>query len=82
MSLYNPLLKFIKESDTLKAFAKPVAVGSGAGVGGYLALRGVGEGIESFGVSTAEEGKRKLTGLLMLIAVVLVVIYAIQKLRR
>jgi hypothetical protein len=89
VSIYNPLLKFIKEgriavkeSDTLKAFAKPVAIGAGAGVGGYAALRGIGEGIESMGASTAKEGKEKLTGLLMFVAVVLVVIYAIQKLTR
>lgn len=89
MSIYNPLLRFIKEggavlkrSDTAKAFAKPVAIGAGAGAGGYLALRGIGEGIESMGASTAKEGREKFTGLLMFIAVVLVAIYAIQKLRR
>ncbi len=85
MTIYNPLLKFVKilkESDTAKAFAKPTALGAGAGVGGYVALRGIGEGIESMGASTTEEGKRKLTGLLMFIAVVLVVIYAVQKLKR
>jgi hypothetical protein len=93
VSIYNPLLKFlkegklikegkaIKESETMKAFAKPTAIGAGVGVGGYTALRGVGEGIESLGASSVKEATQKFTGLLMFIAIVMVLIFSVRNLR-
>ncbi|MBO8182044.1 MAG: hypothetical protein H0Z28_04525 [Archaeoglobus sp.] len=98
MSIYNPLLKFlreegkiiregkgikaIKESETVKTFAKPAALGAGVGVGGYAAMRGVSEGIRSMGASTAKDAAQKFTGLLMFAAIVLILIYIAKNLRR
>lgn len=96
MSLYNPLLKFLKEgkllegaktttkelkaSESVKAFTKPAAIGAGVGVGGYAAMRGVGEGIKSMGASTAKEATEKFTGLLMFAAIILILIYIAKNL--
>lgn len=96
MSIYNPLLKFLREgkllegakvtvkevktSESVKAFAKPAAIGAGVGVGGYAAMRGVGEGVKSLGASTAKEASEKFTGLLMFAAIVLILIYIAKNL--
>ena len=96
MSIYNPLLKFLREgrlleeakvavkeaktSEGVKAFAKPAAIGAGVGVGGYAAMRGVGEGVKSLGASTAKEASEKFTGFLMFAAIVLILIYIAKNL--
>lgn len=89
MSIYNPLLRLgrtIKEgakvgskSSTLKTFAKPVAIGAGVGAGSYLAFKGVGEGVKSMGSETAKEATRSVTGILMIIALVLIGVYVLKK---
>jgi len=78
MTIYNPLLKIVKE---MRTPLKATALGGGIGLGGYLAGKGIAEGIQE----VTGEGEEKKGGInlnaLLLLAIILGGIYFILKWR-
>ena len=85
MSLANPLkigIEQLKASKFLTAFGIPAGAGIGVGVGGYIAGKGVSEGLREMGKETPKTATGLIFTVILAVVAVFLGIKVIQAWRR